>query len=151
MPKTLIVGLGNLLLSDDGVGVRTVQRLQGDLPETDEIQVLDGGTSGLDLLYYLEGVSRLIVVDAVEQGKPAGTLIRLVDEQVPAYLSMKISPHQVSLPDLLVAARLINLYPEKIIVWGVQPASLEWGTELSPEVEEQVDTLVVKVKEELGI
>jgi len=150
MPKTLIVGLGNLLLSDDGVGVRTIQRLQGKLPENDEVQVLDGGTSGLDLLYYLEGVSRLIVVDAVDQDQPPGTLIRLVGEQVPAYLSMKISPHQVSLPDLLVAARLINLYPEKIIVWGVQPASLEWGTELSQEVAEQVDPLVEKVIDELG-
>jgi hydrogenase maturation protease len=119
------------------------------LPDSDEVQVLDGGTGGPDLLYYLEGVSRLIVVDAVEQNKPPGTVVRLVNDQVPAYLSMKISPHQVALPDLLVAARLVDLYPEEIIVWGVQPARLEWGTELSPEVAAQVDVVVDNILDEI--
>ncbi|HSJ53923.1 MAG TPA: hydrogenase maturation protease, partial [Anaerolineae bacterium] len=111
----LVLGTGNLLLSDDGVGIHAVWRLGelADLPE--EVQVLDGGTLGLDLLYHLEGVSRLIVVDAVKAGRPPGTLARLGGDEVPAYFSQKLSPHQIGLPDLLLAARLRDLYPQEVV------------------------------------
>jgi hydrogenase maturation protease len=148
MGKTLVLGVGNLLLSDDGVGVHTIRRLQevAQLPE--EVQVLDGGTMGLDLLYYLEGVSHLLIVDAVETGGPPGTLTRIAGEQVPAYLSLKMSPH-VGLPDMLFAAKLRDLYPEEVVVWGVQPETIEVGLDLSPSVAAQVDVLVEKILEEL--
>ena len=75
--RTLILGVGNLLLSDEGVGLRVLERLAAtyDLPEG--VQTLDGGTLGLDLLYYLEGVENLLIIDAVEMGKAPGTLLRL--------------------------------------------------------------------------
>jgi hydrogenase maturation protease len=150
MGKTLVLGVGNLLLSDDGVGIHTIQRLQkvAQLPE--EVQVLDGGTMGLDLLYYLEGVSHLLIVDAVvEVGQPPGTLTRMAGDQVPAYLSLKMSPHEIGLPDMLFAAKLRDIYPEEVVVWGVQPETIEVGLDLSPPVAAQVDVLVEKILEEL--
>jgi hydrogenase maturation protease len=147
--KTLVLGVGNLLLSDDGVGVHTIQRLQKMVQLPEEVQVVDGGTSGLDLLHYLEEVSHLIIVDAIEVDQPPGTLTRLAGDQVPAYLSLKISPHEIGLPDMLFAAKLRDLYPEEVVIWGVQPATTEVGLDLSPPVAAQLDVLVEKILEEL--
>lgn len=147
--KTLVLGVGNILLSDDGVGVHTIRRLQkvAQLPE--EVQVVDGGTSGLDLLHYLEGVSHLVIVDAMEGNRPPGTLTRLTGDEVPAYLSTKMSPHEIGLPDMLFAAKLRDLYPKEVVIWGVQPATTELGLDLSPPVADQVDALVENVLAEL--
>ena len=147
--KTLILGVGNLLLSDEGVGLRVVERLATtyDLPEG--VRILDGGTLGLDLLYYLEGVENLLIVDAVEMGKEPGTLLRLEGDEVPSFLSIKMSPHQIGIPDMLFAARLKDLYPRNVVLWGVQPAVLDTGLELSPPVAAQVNALVDEVVEQL--
>jgi hydrogenase maturation protease len=146
----LVLGVGNLLLSDDGVGVHTIRRLQEVAQLSEEVQVLDGGTMGLDLLHYLEGVSHLLIVDAVEMSQPPGTLIRMAGDQVPAYLSLKMSPHEIGLPDMLFAAKLRDLYPEEVVVWGVQPETTKVGLDLSPPVAAQVDALVEKILEELA-
>lgn len=150
MKKTLILGVGNYLMSDDGLSVHVLERLQADHFIPDEIQMIDGGTCGLDLLQYLEGVSNLIIIDAVKtrDGIP-GSIIRLDGDQIPAYLSLKISPHDIGLPDLLATAKLRDLYPEKIVVFGIQPASLELGVELSPEVASKVEALIELIKKEV--
>ena len=144
-----MLGVGNLLLSDDGVGVHTIRRLQEVAQLSEEVQVLDGGTMGLDLLYYLEGVSHLLIVDAVEMGEEPGTVVRLEGDEVPSFLSIKMSPHQIGIPDMLFAAKLKDLYPPNLVLWGVQPAALDVGLELSPVVAAQVDALVSKVVEQL--
>jgi hydrogenase maturation protease len=153
--RTLILGVGNLLLSDEGVGLHVLERLAAtyDLPEG--VQTLDGGTLGLDLLYYLENedgrpVENLLIIDAVKMGKEPGSLLRLEGDEVPSYLSIKISPHQVGIPDMLLAAKLKDLYPRNVVLWGVQPGVLDAGLELSPPVAAQLDTLVKKVVEELA-
>ncbi len=148
----MVLGVGNLLLSDDGLGIHVVRRLEqmqaaGQIPM--DVEILDGGTLGLDLLYYLEGVSHLVIIDAVNVQKASGTLACLTGEQVPAYLTLKMSPHQVSLPDLLLAAKLRDLYPEKVVILGAQPETIETGLELSPVVAGQVDRLVEQVLEEI--
>lgn len=148
-PKTLILGVGNLLASDEGVGIHVIQRLHAEYQFPEEVQLLDGGTLGMDLLFYLENVSHLLLVDAVETDHPPGTLIRLENDEVPAYFSLKMSPHQVGVPDMLFAAKLRDLYPQEVVLWGVQPGSLEIGLDLSPPVAAQVETLVGKVIEEL--
>lgn len=150
MTQTLILGAGNLLLSDDGAGVHVIQRLQEVVELPEEVRVLDGGTLGLNLLPFLEGVSYLVIVDAMETGQPPGTLRRLAGDEVPAYLSVKMSPHQIGLPDMLFAAKLRDLYPREVVVWGVQPGSTEVGLELTPAVAAQVDLLVTKILEELA-
>lgn len=147
--KALVLGLGNILLSDEGLGVRVVQRLQERYRLSPEIQVMDGGTLGLDLLPYLEGVDHLLVIDALEMGEEPGTMARLVGEEVPASLSVKISPHQMGLADLLAAARLQDSYPQEITLLGMQPGSIDTGLDLSPSVEAQVDRLIDEVLMEL--
>ena len=150
MNKTLILGVGNYLLSDDGLSVHVLERLQADNLIPDDIQMIDGGTCGLDLLQYLEGVSNLIIIDAIKtrDGTP-GSIIRLDGDQIPAYLSLKISPHDIGLPDLLATAKLRDLYPENIVAFGIQPASLELGVELSPEVAANVEDLIELIKKEV--
>ena len=150
MNKTLILGVGNYLLSDDGLSIHVLERLQSSNRIPDEIQMVDGGTCGLDLLQYLEGVSNLIIIDAVNRKNSApGTIIRLSGEQIPAYLSLKISPHDIGLPDLLGTAKLRDLFPQHIVVLGISPTSLELGVELSPLVAAQVDTLINLIIEEV--
>ncbi len=148
--KTLLLGVGNLILSDEGVGIRVIERLQEEYQLPEEVQVLDGGTLGLNLLYYLEGVRRLLIVDAVETGREPGSLVRLEGDDVPAFLSVKMSPHQIGVPDMLFAARLKDIYPAEVVLWGVQPGVLDVGLELSPPVAAQVGPLVDRVREELA-
>jgi hydrogenase maturation protease len=148
---TLVLGLGNILLSDEGVGVRVVERLLElyELPRG--VRVMDGGTLGLDLLPYLEETLRLVVVDAVQSHEPPGTLIRLTRDEIPIFLdAAKVSPHQEGLQDLLAVALLKGYLPDEVVFWGVQVESMGVGLELSPTVAAQVDALADRVVEELG-
>jgi len=151
MTETLVLGLGNILLRDEGVGVRVVERLleQYDFPEG--VRVMDGGTLGLDLLPFLEEASRLLVIDAVQARKPPGTLVRLVGDEIPIFLdASKVSPHQEGLQDLLAVAVLKGYLPDEVVFWGAQIASLGVGLDLSEAVAEQVDALAEKVLAELA-
>jgi hydrogenase maturation protease len=151
MAETLVLGLGNILLRDEGVGVRVIERLleQYDFPEG--VRAMDGGTLGLDLLPYLEDASRLLVVDAVQARKSPGTLVRLTGDEIPIFLeASKVSPHQEGLQDLLAVARLKGYLPGEVVFWGAQIESLGVGLELSPAVAAQVDALADKVLEELS-
>jgi hydrogenase maturation protease len=140
MSETLVLGLGNILLSDEGVGVRVIERLR----------VMDGGTLGLKLLPDVEDATRLLVVDAVQARQPPGTLMRLTSDDIPIFLdTSKISPHQESLQDILALATLRGALPEEVILWSVQIGSMEVSLELSPPVAAQVDVLAGKVLEEL--
>lgn len=145
MPRDLILGVGNLLLSDEGVGIHAVRRLLEREDLSDEIQIVDGGTAGLALMVYLEDVGRLVIIDAMETGGPPGTLVRLSGNQIPAYMALKVSPHEITLPDFLAAAKLRDLYPREVIVWGVQPESMEVGIDLSPALAARLEELVDRV------
>jgi hydrogenase maturation protease len=141
--------VGNLLLSDEGVGVRVIERLDQTYLLPREVQTLDGGTLGLDLLYYLEGVENLLIVDAVEMGESPGALLRLEGEGIPAFLSLKMSPHQIGIPDMLFAAKLKDLYPANVVLWGVQPGTLDVGMELSAAVAASVPRLLAETVAQL--
>ena len=145
MPKDLILGVGNLLLSDEGLGIHAVRRLLELKILPEEVEIVDGGTAGLALMVYLEGVNHLVIIDAVETGGPPGTIVRLAGDRIPAYMALKISPHEITLPDFLAAAKLRDLYPNDVVVWGMQPGSLEVGIDLSPVVAEHLDELVDNV------
>lgn len=146
----LVLGLGNVLLQDEGAGVRVIERLQAGFTFPEDVTVLDGGTLGLDLLHLLEGSRRAVIVDAVKAGKPAGTLVRLRNDEIPAFLGLKLSPHQVGLADILGLARLRGRLPDEVILWGVQAKDLTPGLALSPVVSAQVDTLAGHVLAELA-
>jgi hydrogenase maturation protease len=148
--KTLILGLGNILLGDEGVGVRVVERLLELYHFPEGTQVLDGGTLALDLLPYVEDADRMVVIDAVDMRAEPGTVVRITDEEVPTFLSVKVSPHQMGLADILSAARLRGLSPSELVLWGVQPEAMDTTLELSPSVAAQVDVLVNGVLADLS-
>jgi hydrogenase maturation protease len=150
MKATLVLGLGNTLLGDEGIGVHVVQRLRSRYCFPETAQVLDGGTLGLDLLPYVEDADCLIVIDAVQMDTEPGTIVRLEGEEVPAFLSVKVSPHQMGLPDILAAAKLRGRYPGDIVLWGVQPGVIDTTLELSASVASQVDALVQGVLADLA-
>lgn len=137
-------------MNDDAAGVIVVRRLKETYDFPERVTLLDGGTLGLDILPYLEGVDRLLVVDAVETGEAAGTLVRLVGSDIPLALATKVSPHQMGLKDLLLVADLQGYAPAEMVLWGVQPASIEVGMELSAPVAAQLDFLVAKSLDELA-
>ena len=150
MAETLVLGLGNILLADEGVGVRVVERLLDQYEFPEGVRVMDGGTLGLDLLPYVEDASRLLVIDAVQARQPPGTLVRMVGDEVPMFLdASKVSPHQEGLQDLLAVAALKGYLPDEVVFWGAQIESLGVGLELSAPVAAQVDVLAGKVLEEL--
>lgn len=149
----LVLGIGNVIMSDDGVGARVVQEMQREFSFTPGVELVDGGTLGLDLLPLLEGKSHLIMVDAVQTGKAPGSCVRLTGNDLPAALETKLSPHQVGLKELLAVARLTGQAPPEVVLIGVQPRCLDIGAELTPEVSLQVETMkgaVLKELERLG-
>ena len=150
-PRVLVLGIGNLVMSDDGVGVKVVQQLQREYRFAENVEIMDGGTLGLDLLPKLEGIDHLIVVDAVETGRKPGTCVRLTGEELPIALETKVSPHQMGLKDLLSVAQLLGHSPGEMVLIGVQPGSIEMDTELTPEVDAVLQVLVDNVMDELRI
>lgn len=150
VPETLVLGIGNLVMSDDGVGVRAVQHLARAHRFPPGVTLLDGGTLGLDLLPRLEGVELLVVVDAIESGNVPGTVVRLAGDEVPIALATKVSPHQMGLKDLLAVADLQGHLPEHVVLVGIQPACIEMATELSHAVAGNFTELTDQVLIELG-
>jgi len=150
MITTLVLGLGNTIMTDDGIGPKVIEQLQQNTGLPEGVLLLDGGTLGLDLLPRLEGVQRLIIVDAVEIGQLAGTCVRLAGDDVPMALETKLSPHQMGMKDLLAVARLMGHLPDEIVLIGVQPACLEMDTELTPSIAAALPTLVAMVQAELS-
>ena len=134
MPATCVVlGLGNTLHTDDGVGPQALERLRNDARVPADVALIEGGTLGLELLNYIWDCSYLLVLDAVDVGQPPGTLIRMSSQEVQT-LPGQGSVHQLGVADLLVALRVLASRTPEVVLLGVQPASTEWGTELSPAV-----------------
>ncbi len=136
-------------MGDDGVGVLVAQQLQQRYRFPDNVEVMDGGTLGLDLLPKLENISNLIMIDAVETGKPAGTCVRLYGEELPIALETKLSPHQMGLKDLLAVSSLMGHTPKEMVLIGVQPGSIDMEIGLTVEVEAQLEILIANVLSEL--
>lgn len=140
MPRTLVLGIGNSLLSDEGVGVHVVRRLQDRVAEAcDGVEFLDGGTLSFTLAADIERAHRLIVVDAAQLGAPAGTVRVFTGAAMDGFIGTgKRSVHEVGLIDLLDIARLTDSLPPERALVAVQPDRLTWGCELTPAVEDAV-------------
>ncbi len=146
--RLLVLGLGNLLCGDDGLGAAAVARLDRDWDAPDEALVLDGGTLGLSLLPYLEDTDDAILVDAIRDDAPTGALVRLTGEDVAPAVLHRLSPHQVGVADLLDGARLHDRYPRRLVLLGLVPLTLGLGIDRSAEVEARIPGLVEAVVEE---
>jgi len=145
--NVLVLGLGNILLSDEGVGVKAVEELQNRYDCSDAVEIVDGGTMGLELLPYFEERSHILIVDAVKSGNEPGTVTRIEDP--PAFLQEKTSPHQIGLPDVLRIAAITGSLPRNVILLGIEPKQLSTGLDLSAEVALNLNRLVEMVVEEL--
>jgi len=145
----LVLGVGNLLLRDEGVGVRALEVIEKRYELPAGVELMDGGTSGMELLGYIQGRDALIIIDAVTCNEPPGTIVRMEGDQVPALFRKKISPHQLGLSDLLAAARLTDSIPKKLVLFGVEPLELGTGLDLSGKVAGVMQDLAALVAFEL--
>lgn len=130
---TLILGVGNILLSDEGIGVRVIEYLQK-CRLTDNIELVDGGTAGADLIDILADRETVIVVDAVRSNKPAGTILQLGLDDLKALDVNPISLHDLDIPQTLAMTKMLNCSPSKVICIGVVPEKLSPGMELSKRI-----------------
>lgn len=147
--RIAVFGIGNILLSDDGVGVHAINRLMEEYEFPKTVQFIDGGTKGLDLLPFLEGKDKVLFVDAANFRKEPGTIDEVEGEKIPAFLSQKLSVHQIALPDMLFAAKFMGIEPWDMYLIGIQPKSMETGTELSDEIQSKFEALVSRVLQKL--
>lgn len=144
-----VFGIGNILLSDDGVGVHTLNRLKDEYDLPGYVELIDGGTKGLDLLPLLEDRDKVLIIDAANFKKEPGTIDTVEGDNIPAFLSTKLSVHQIGLPDMLFAAKLMNIMPPEMCLIGIQPESMATSTEMSEVVSNGMDPLLEKVLEKL--
>ena len=148
-PRITVLGVGNILLSDEGVGVRVVERLNQQYRFPDNVQLLDGGVLGMRLMGIIGGTDVLIVVDAVKNKGVPGTLYRLADEEVPRRVLAKQSMHQMDLPEVLALCSAIDQNPSTVVV-GVEPEDITtMEVALTPIIASKVDDLVAMVLVEL--
>ncbi|MGC2638904.1 MAG: HyaD/HybD family hydrogenase maturation endopeptidase [Acidobacteriaceae bacterium] len=138
--RIAVLGLGNLMRADDAVGMLAIERLKADARVPAGVSLVEGGTLGLDLLHPLQGVTHLLALDAIDAGARAGTLLRFAGESI-ADLPTSKSVHLLGFSDLIGAMRLTGEAPREIVVLGVQPETISWGTRLTPTVEASLSGL----------
>lgn len=141
----LVLGLGNVLCGDDGLGVVAVHLLQRRYQTPDGVSVLDGGTLGLSLLPQLEDARQVILIDAIRADGPPGSLVRLEGDDVARAVAARLSVHQVGVVDLLDGAHWRERYPTRLVLLGLVPQTLELGLKRSVPVEAALPGLVEHV------
>lgn len=127
----LVLGIGNILLSDEGVGPAVVNRLAAGYLLPEGVEAVDGGTSGMDLLDRVVEADAVIIVDCARLDAGPGTVREIVGEGVPAFFETRISPHQIGLSDLLAACALLGRMPARMALVAIEPESMELGLELT--------------------
>ena len=141
--STLVLGIGNTLLTDEGVGVHVINRMANQCAGVPGVTFLDGGTLSFSLAGELANHARLIVVDAAHTGKKPGSVVCYEGREMEKYLQgSRKSVHEVGLGDLLDITRLCEHYPQKIALVGIEPFNMGWGESLSPVVEHSVSAAV---------
>jgi hydrogenase maturation protease len=140
-PRIAVLGLGNLMRTDDAVGMLALETLKVDLQLPKGVRLIEGGTLGLDLLHPLHGITHLLAIDAIDAGAAPGTVLRFAGEAI-ADLPASKSVHLLGFSDLIGAMRLTGEGPEEIVVLGVQPSRIAWGTQLTGTVERAFPLLI---------
>ena len=147
--KITILGIGNTLFSDEGVGIHLLPLLEEALKEVDQVEIIEGLTDGMRLLGPVEEAENLIIIDAINAGKEGGTIISLVGEEIPAYFGIKMSIHQLGFQEVLLAAKMRDRYPKQVVMFGMQPTSLELGVELTETNRQKLGELANAVIEQV--
>jgi hydrogenase maturation protease len=142
------MGVGNVLLTDEGVGVHVVQALKETIPEG-ELALIDGGTCPEAFYLLPKGIDKLIIVDAVKGGCEPGTVYRFTPQDIVFRRGTVTSLHQMGLADGLRMIEHTELNPKDVVIVGVEPKEIDWGLELSPELQAQVPRIIDLVQEEI--
>ena len=145
----LVLGIGNVLLTDEGIGVRALNELERRYTFPENVELLDGGTAGIELLRHIRNRDYLIIIDAMKFNQEPGTVTRVEGNDVPAAFRTRISPHQLGLSDLLAAAMLTDELPPNLVLFGVEPENLDIGLDLTDTVEASLEKLTGAVIDEL--
>ena len=136
-----VLGLGNIMRTDDGVGVHAARMLATDRRLPADVQTIEGGTLGLDLLHSLQGITHVLALDAVDTGAAPGTLLRFANAEL-ARLPVARSVHLLGFSDILNTLRLLGDAPDEVVLLGVQPESTDWGVAVSSVVDAALNDLV---------
>lgn len=147
--STVVLGLGNPLMGDDGLGLVALQQLRGRGPFDPPVGLIDGGTWGMNLLHVVEGANRLLLLDAINVGGTSGAIVELWGDDLPRYLSHKVSPHQIDMREVLAIAELRGTTPTDLVAIGIQPERIDWGVELTGRVTQALPALVNRVMQVL--
>lgn len=149
--RIVVLGVGNILLSDEGIGVKVIEALERQYTFPDNVSLVDGGTQGLALMATIQEADHLIVVDAVVGGGKPGTIYRLEKDDLPKGLRIKQSAHDSDLIEALNLCALIDQSPQSVVVIGIEPDSLTpFNLELSEPVKEKIGELITRVMDELS-
>ncbi len=148
--QILVIGMGNVLMQDEGIGVRAVEELENRYHIPEGVTVVDGGTTGMELFEPIRNCDQLVVADAVNTGAPYGSLVRIANEAIPAFFQTKLSNHQLGLSDLLALLQLKDAVPEHVAIIGMVPHSLENKLGLTAEAEAGLDNMVAMLVQELA-
>lgn len=148
--RAVVLGIGNTILTDEAAGVRAVEALERRYKMPADVLVIDGGTSGMEMIEDLSNLDFLIVIDVVKTGAAPGTVVKIAGDEIPVFFRRKLSPHQIALPDVLASLELLDTMPKEIIVLGVEPISLELGMEMTPTIAQKVPLLAEMAATELG-
>ncbi|NMD72276.1 hydrogenase maturation protease [Bacillus sp. DNRA2] len=149
--KITILGIGNSIFSDEGVGVHILPLLEELYKDDQSIEIIEGSTDGMKLLGPVEDTDYLLVIDAINAGKSGGEIITLKGEEIPAYFGIKMSIHQLGFQEVLFAAKLRERYPKHIAMVGMQPTCLELGVQLSPENQAKLTNLAEAVQHQIQV
>jgi hydrogenase maturation protease len=148
-PRITILGIGNILFSDEGFGIRVIERLQERYTFSDNVSIIDGGVLGMNLLGILAETDQLIVIDAVRNNSRPGTLIRLEGEEIPARIRAKNSLHQVDFLEALTLCQVFDKIPQTVIL-GIEPQDIETlNVELTPLIQDTIDPMIGMVLKEI--
>ena len=148
-PSILILGVGNILLGDEGVGVRVIEAMSKMLlPEN--VELIDGGTASMDILSSLDPATKVIIIDAVQGGGEPGTIYRFIPKDIKSPKPVFTSLHQVGLLESLSELEMVGKSALDIIIYGVEPKNLEWNLELSPEIASVIPRVLELVIEEIN-
>ena len=149
--RVVVLGVGNVLMSDEGVGVHAVEALGNGYDVPDEVEIIDGGTSGMDCLDRIADADLLLIADCMRsKDKAPGTITRLEDGQIDAWFKTKISPHQVGLSDVLAACCFHGISPKRVVLLGVQPESFDTSMSLTATVAAVLPDLVTRLTAEVA-
>jgi len=148
-PGIVVIGVGNLLLKDEGIGIHAVQALQ-ELELPPDVKLIDGGTSP-DLIAYTRAGDKLIIVDAAKAGGEPGTIYRFKPEDLAEERASLASAHEMGVVENLKLMSLAGNEPGEIVIIGIEPGEIEFGTELSPELRSKVPEIVEVVLKEMGL